>query len=324
MKGILSLYSLKGIACLMVVMGHIPSIVRSPLSPILNGVPLFLMISGYFLYTTDGKELARKALHQLKKIICIILCVHTVYAIYSIVRAGFFSTYTFPIHTWNDFFNWLFFGTKLGDGVLWYLHAYAWSLLFLWLFSRNGKLRYMQWLPFLLVFYLVLGRYQFLFPFEISNFGVRRNCFTVGLPYIAIGFLVHKYESVLRNIVSRKIISVLLCCLIMVYGEIALLTLLGCNNHFGDFIFSIPLSVTLFTLMALHPTRKLSSWLVCLGRDHSANIYYWHMLVAGLCSLAGMYVESVQVIIVFGFSLLLSIAIRSLRTIPHHTSRERI
>ena len=314
MKTVLSLYSLKGIACLMVVMGHIPSIMRSPLSPILNGVPLFLMISGYFLYAPDGKELARKALHQLKKIICIIICVHTVYAIYSIVRTCFSSSYVFPIHTWGDFFNWVFHGTTLGDGVLWYLHSYAWSLLFLWLFSRKGNLKYMQWLPFLLVAYLILGRYQFLFPFEITAIGTRRNCFTVGLPYIAIGFLVHKYESVLRSIDSRKVISVLFCSLIMVYCEIILLTLLGCNNHFGDFIFSIPLSVTLFALMAVHPTWKLSPWLVCLGRDHSANIYYWHMLVAGLCSLSGLYIKSVQVLIVFGFSLLLSMAIRALRS----------
>ena len=65
--------------------------------------------------------------------------------------------------------------------------------------------------------------------------------------------------------------------------------------------------------MAVHPTWKLSPWLVCLGRDHSANIYYWHMLVAGLCSLSGLYIKSVQVILVFGFSLLLSMAIRALR-----------
>ena len=315
MKPILSLYSLKGIACIMVVIGHIPSIVRAPLSPLLNGVPLFLMISGYFLYAPDGKELACKSLLQLKKILYVILCVHTVYAIYSIVRAKISSTYVFPIDSWNTFLDWLLYGCRLGDGVLWYLHTYAWSLAFFWLFSRKGLLRYIYFLPFLLFFYLLLGRYQFLFPFEISDVGLRRNCFTVGLPYLSIGYLVHKYEFKLSQIDVRNGILMVSCCLIMVYAEIAVLTLLGCNNHFGDFIFGIPFSILLFVMMAVHPTWQFSSWLVCLGRDHSANIYYWHMLVAGLCSWTGLYVGPIQVIIVFLLSLLLSVGVRTLRSL---------
>lgn len=313
MKAIASLYSLKGIACLMVVMGHIPSIVRAPLSPILRGVPLFLMISGYLLYTPDGKELSRKAVKQLKKICCIIICVHTVYAIYSALRAYFSPTYIFPIQTWEGFLNWAFCGTELGHGVLWYLHTYAWTLVVLWALSCKGSVGYMRYLPFLLVANLILGRYQFLFPFEIPHFGIRQNCFTVGLPYFAIGYLVHKNESRLHNITLRRWMSIMLCSLIAVYAEIVLLTLLGKNNHFADFVFNIPLSVTLFAFMATHPAWQVSSWLVRLGRDHSANIYYWHMMVAGLCSWVGLSVGSIQVVIVFALSLLLSVAISAVR-----------
>lgn len=63
--------------------------------------------------------------------------------------------------------------------------------------------------------------------------------------------------------------------------------------------------------MASHQTCQFSPYLVRLGRDHSANIYYWHMLVASICSWIGLYVSSVQVVIVFVLSLLLSIAINS-------------
>lgn len=313
MKPILSLYALKGIACLMVVMGHIPSIVRSPLSPILRGVPLFLMISGYLLYTPNGKELSKKAMKQLKKICCIILCVHAVYAIYSAVRAYFQPTYIFPIQTWEEFFNWFFCGIELGHGVLWYLHTYAWTLIFLWALSCRGSVGYIRYLPYLLVANLVLGRYQFVFPFEITHFGIRQNCFTVGLPYFAIGYLVHEHESRLLNIPFRRWMSIMLCCLIAVYAEIVLLTLTGHNNHFADFIFNIPLSITLFAFMVSHPTLQISPWLVSLGRNHSANIYYWHMMIAGICSWIGLYVSSIQVVIVFALSLLLSVAISAVR-----------
>ena len=312
MKTITSLYSLKGIACLMVVMGHIPSIVRSPLSPILRGVPLFLMISGYLLYTPDGKELSQKAAKQLKKICCVIVCVHAVYAIYSALRAYFSATYTFPIQTWSEFFNWLLCGTELGHGVLWYLHTYAWTLAVLWTLSRKGNVKYIRYLPFLLIANLVLGRYLFLFPFEIQNFGLRQNCFTVGLPYFAIGYLAHQYESQLHAVPIRKWLILMFGSLVAVYAEIALLTIMGRNNHFADFVFNIPLSVTLFTLMALHPLWEVSPWLVRLGRDHSANIYYWHMLLGGLCSWAGLNFPSIQVIIVFTLSLFLSILIRKI------------
>ena len=301
---------MKGIACIMVVMGHIPSIAKSMLSPILRGVPLFLMVSGYLLYTPYGKELAQRVVKQLKKICCIILCVHAVYALYSAIRAYISPIYIFPIQSWGDFFNWLLCGIELGDGVLWYLHTYAWTLVVLWLFSRKGHVKYIRYLPFLLVANLVLGRYQFLFPFEISHPGIRQNCFTVGLPYFAIGYLVHRYESVLRSINLRQWLFPMLCCLIAVYAEIVLLTLLECNNHFADFVFNIPLSVALFAFMATHPTCQISPWLVRLGRDHSANIYYWHMLVAGLCSWVGLYVASVQVVIVFSLTYFLSVLLR--------------
>lgn len=313
MKPILSLYSLKGIACLMVVMGHIPSIVRSPLSPILRGVPLFLMISGYLLYTPDGKELAKKATKQLRKICSIIVGVHIVYAIYSALRAYFSSTYIFPIQTWNDFYTWVLCGTELADGVLWYLHTYAWTLAILWLLSCKGSVGYMHYLPFLLLANLALGRYQFLFTFEITHFGIRQNCFTVGLPYLAIGYIVHKYESCLRSVSLHRWLLMMSFCLIAVYAEIVLLTLFECNNHFGDFIFNIPLSIMLFAFMASHQTCQLSPYLVLLGRNHSAKIYYWHMLVASICSWMGLYVGSVQVVIVFALSLLLSVVISAVK-----------
>ncbi len=315
MKQILSLYSLKGIACIMVVMGHIPSIFRSPLSPLLNGVPLFLMISGYFLYTPDKEELARKVLIQLKKIVCIIICVHAVYAIYSAVRAYLSPTYLFPIQSRADFLNWLFFGVKIGSGVLWYLHAYAWSLVFLWLFSRYGKTTIIHYLPLLLIANLLLGRYLFLFPFEIPNSNFRNNCFTSGLPYLSIGYLIHMYKNRLECIALQKWRALICVCLVGVYAEISLLTLFECNNHFGNFILGIPFSVSLFALMALHPTWELHPLLVRLGRDHSANIYYWHMLVASLCSWMGLYIKPIQVLIVFALSLVLSVAIRALRAI---------
>jgi hypothetical protein len=270
------------------------------------------MISGYLLYTPDGKELSQKAAKQLKKICCVIVCVHAVYAIYSALRAYFSATYTFPIQTWSEFFNWLFCGTELGHGVLWYLHTYAWTLAVLWTLSRKGNVKYIRYLPFLLIANLVLGRYLFLFPFEIQNFGLRQNCFTVGLPYFAIGYMVHQHESQLHAVPIRKWLILMFGSLVAVYAEIALLTIMGRNNHFADFVFNIPLSVTLFTLMALHPSWEVSPWLVRLGRDHSANIYYWHMMIGGLCSWAGLNFPSIQVIIVFTLSLFLSILIRKI------------
>lgn len=313
MRPILSLYTLKGIACLMVVMGHIPSIVRSPLSPILRGVPLFLMISGYLLYTPDVKELAKKVTRQLRKILCTIVGVHIVYAIYSALRAYFSPTYIFPIQSWSELFNWIFCGTELAGGVLWYLHAYAWTLAVLLLLLLKGNTDYMRYLPFLLLVNLVLGRYQFLFPLEITHFGIRQNCFTVGLPYFAIGYIVHQYEPCLRNVCLRRWILLMSVSLVAVYAEIVLLTKLGCNNHFADLIFNIPLSIMLFAFMATHQTCLFSPYLVCLGRDHSAYIYYWHMLVASICNWIGLYVSSVQVIIVFMLSLLLSIVISAVK-----------
>ena len=82
MKPIRSLYSLKAIGCLFVVMIHVPFVGRGPASPIINAaVPLFLMISGYLLWEPgeDPIMLSRKLAYAFRKMVRVIVIVNAVY-----------------------------------------------------------------------------------------------------------------------------------------------------------------------------------------------------------------------------------------------------
>ena len=70
-----SLYVAKAFAALLVVIGHIPlGTFKDWIYPLtLSAVPIFFLISGYFLYTPNEEEVARRAWRSIKKITPILL-----------------------------------------------------------------------------------------------------------------------------------------------------------------------------------------------------------------------------------------------------------
>lgn len=312
MKPIRSLYSLKAIGCLFVVMIHVPFVGRGPASPIINAaVPLFLMISGYLLWEPgeDPMMLSRKLAHAFRKMVRVIVIVNAVYLLYALFRFLVVPQETFPLCSWGDIVELILFGRKL-NGTLWYLNTYLWTLALLWAICRCRAMKVISYLPLLLVLTFLLGRYLFMLPIGPLTFDERLNCFTIGLPFVAIGYIIHRNEERLRRIPGKELQVGILACIVMAYVESLTLSALGVNNHFSQFLFTTAYAILLVVWAVTHPDWQLHPLAQNIGKYHSANIYYYHILVANIYLSIGLFVPSVQAFIVFATVWLVSMGLK--------------
>lgn len=92
---IIPLYALKYVCAVMVVGIHLPFFANPVLLPVYRiAVPVFFMITGYFLVDSQGTLRAERIEKTLRKILLITL---SVYAIYWIFKALIYGQYVYPV-----------------------------------------------------------------------------------------------------------------------------------------------------------------------------------------------------------------------------------
>lgn len=124
-----------------------------------------------------------------------LLQVNLVYLLYHLLRTWLNSHYNFPLQSWEDWAEWIFYGDTL-NYAFWYLNAYAQSLFILWIVCKKGLSRCMAYLPLLIILGIFCGRYLFLFPFENAALESNllhysKNCLSIMLPFMAMGYYYH-------------------------------------------------------------------------------------------------------------------------------------
>ena len=121
-----SLYILKALAMIFVLLIHFKLAGKQYIEPIYRtGVPIFFIISGYFLYSSSKAKLKQKNYKSIKKIILLIIFFQTIYAVFNIHIN--ISQYEF-----NNFSFWMrliVYGDNI-SGHLWFLNSYLWALVF--------------------------------------------------------------------------------------------------------------------------------------------------------------------------------------------------
>lgn len=117
---------------------------------------------------------------------------------------------------------------------------------------------------------------SFLVPFTI-DIGIGRNSILTTLPFLSVGYFMHMYEDTLVKIRYLKVIYVF--TIVVAFIECLIYTKVfrhySCLFNFTTF----PLIVMSMLLCIKNPDYKLPI-LNEIGRKHSANIYYFHMLLA--------------------------------------------
>ena len=128
-----SLFLLKALCALFVVIIHFPLVGKTYLDPIIKiSVPIFYMITGYFMFTNLENERSRKRLlHASLKILKLILGSNVVYLAYNL-----FMDIPCTLTSISDIIRFIFWGDNI-SGHLYFLTSYFWATFLLSLLPTN-------------------------------------------------------------------------------------------------------------------------------------------------------------------------------------------
>ncbi len=196
---IYSLNYFKVICGIMVVMTHAGLYKKFLLSPLYRcAVPLFFMISGYFLMGSNGEWHREKIGKYIKKMLLIWGITNLVYIIFS----EFIFTDHSIIHSHPNILLLIVREIIIGGQFcypLWYITAYVWALIVLRFWKCKSDKINLFLIVFLLFIKILLGAYNCILPFDITHNCIvdyMMNSFlTSALPFVMLGGVLKRYTA---------------------------------------------------------------------------------------------------------------------------------
>lgn len=265
-----SVYCLKALGAFFVICIHtlnywfIEPIIRT-------AVPIFFMISGFFIYNPDKTISINKCVKLLKKILWL-----TVFANLWYYFAFYFPANLYPLNTPSKIINFILIGNNLGFH-LWYLNALIESLIILILCFRFG-IKFSCWfiLSFLIVG-LLFGSYSFIFSAIPYSLILSRNFLTMGLPCIIIGWFIRKYFKQIQNKIKIPWFWILIITFLGIFEAWCIFA--DNENYAGDYLITtIPLAALLLFVLLLRPKLGHGTLLASIGKKYSTFIYVFHII----------------------------------------------
>ena len=274
---IAALQVLKLLCAVMVVQLHVPLLDGEVMQPLCRAaVPVFYIISGFFLLDNSGLIDSGKLRHALCKMLKITAVATAVYVAY--------TAWAMPWRYWSsiNLFDFLVLGAVPSGGHLWYLYAYIEALAVLLVLTRLKAERLIWAIACAGICYnLLFGQYAFVFGMKSLAANYTRTFFGIALPCLAIGMALRRRESLIspRAIALMPIAAIGLAALS--YAEFFLLkAYVPADEHFGNTsLATLPIAAALFIIAR---NAILPRWLSCvarMGKAHSTNIYLWHIIV---------------------------------------------
>lgn len=273
-----SLYILKALAMIFVLLIHFNLAGKQYIEPIFRtGVPIFFIISGYFLYSSSKEKSKQKIYKSIKKIILLIIFFQTIYAVFNIhinISQYKFSSFSFWMRL-------IVYGDNI-SGHLWFLNSYLWALVFFSFMCILGVFSTRSYI-FVFVIFLIIcfsfGQYKPILGLKYDYKDFYIPYIFLSVPLFISGFLCRKYENKLCEVIGKKVIFILLVSIIISYTEHRILSYLSIysgNVMISTCILTIVLLMT--SLIYKNYFQSKYKYLVSLGQYHSANIYYWQFI----------------------------------------------
>lgn len=319
MSRLYSVDLLKFFCAALVVLLHCQWKYRDTFLPLTRcAVPCFYIISGYLLYNNGhiGSNRIKRNIINVVKItinatLLYILCTLGV----SIAKGD-----GIELPTMSMMIAWVVFNDCPFGFHLWYLYAYIYVLLIVWLFEKKQKINYLFYMiPILLAFDVLFGKYGMLLWGIDLPVSYLRNFLFVGLPYFSMGMFLKEEEP--RLTINR--ITLLGGVILFVFtsyferGILASLNLVASRDHYLSTTF---LSVCLFLLVKSFEIKK-ENCITKLGKTDSLYIYILHPIILSLCSylviragISALY-KNLAPIICLILTMITIIALRRLRII---------
>ncbi len=323
-----SLYLLKAFSCFFVVAVH-SSVYGEPIFSALFsvGTLCFLTITGYLLYSGGTPKELTKCTKWARKLFHLSLIVTAVYMVELLILLALFpcreaglAYYSAFIKDWHAVTDahgaWWEYGLVwlkslahsfvLGTAVcntLWYLTAVWEALLILYVVLRYcPKLVYSFPLLFIFIYFL-RSHPDFLFPANTQLALHVRLSILTALPFLSTGYLIHKHEAALHRICNAKIWLPIVLVLMLIETQIRAHVF----ETYDRYVFcTYPLVVLL--IMACKQYSQFSlPFLNTIGEKHSANIYYFHMLILFILMACQIHIPFVEAVVVWLLCIPLSI-----------------
>lgn len=271
---------LKGFGCICVVFIHFPfpgvfGLIVKRLS--FFAVPIFFMISGYFVYNNDEsicKKIIRKRIKKICKIILLSCGFYFLYTLlYNIIKndAAEFLIKVLSAKTFVDFV--IVNNFEIIDAYhLWFLPSLLYSYcVLLFLNKRCLSIMAYKLLPFLFVI-------KFITELIVETFGFsyhwRCNVIIGALPYVLLGNCIAYKEKKIGNLNSKNHI---LCIFFSVTATIGL-TVFDVFIGFWWICISV-FSISLFLIAVRNPNVIIIKVVRKIGIEYSLYVYVFHVIV---------------------------------------------
>lgn len=285
-RRIASLDILKGLACLGVVFMHcgFPGLTGKVVSYVFKfNVPIFFMISGYFLYSAKMGVVQERLKKRIRNIAVLLLSAFLLYGIWSFVESCLIGQ-TAPLTWFQNSFSLgqlphkLVFGTFF-CGPMWYLYAAFWGYVLLYFLFPRVWLDKLLWtfVPLLGIHIALRTANKMLLPaaYDVTYY---RSFLLYAIPFMLLGVVQAKYrESLVKRFSTRSLIllAVMGCCLQFV--EYAL-TRQSLDFYFGSILYAVSLFMLSLKYPQMGNSTRAGNAFQFIGRNLSMQIYLVHML----------------------------------------------
>ena len=271
-------------------------------------VPIFFMISGYFLYNSDSKTWSK-----IKKNLNLLIFSEIFYILFEIIKIPFKKS-SFTL-IFNNLFNIKFFLTNIGEigGHLWFVRA----LIYVYIIHAVFKKLKISEKKILILCMVISIVDPFLFKYLPV---ILSKSFNIDIAepfskFIGTAF-VSFYLGYFSNIYFKfnKKINIILCFLLFFLNIIEIFTLKDKNLLF-NLITTIPFAFSVFLLFKNIDIKD--NLFSKLGRLYSGDIYIYHIFILSILNIVFsryfniyMYFRALLVMI---FTILFIVVIRKIK-----------
>lgn len=328
-KPIYSLFNLKCICAFLVVLLHTNMIGKGFLMPIAAmAVPLFFMISGFFLLNDDNRIITsnklKKQLQKLGKLFFISNLIYLSIDIPAYIfnwQLGFGVPYLYQITTLKFWLMQFIIGDCIA-AHLWFLTATILALVIIAIFDYFQKINLLfRGLPILILSNILIGRYSFLLG-NTSLVQIEWYCNFIfpGLEFIIIGMWIKKNINFLLSKLGKNINSIFLLAMVCYYIESFILYKLNYKADWGNLTILTPIVCILCFVMCIQKTDLgKNTFLNTIGKEFSTQIYVYHILCIWICNLIikrilHINISSIETIVVFGITLMLCYGLKCIQS----------
>lgn len=290
MKRNLNLDIAKGIACIGVVILHspFPGIIGSLISYLFKfTVPLFFMISGYFLYKSPMKseEKIKVLKTKIMKTLKLLIVAELLYFIFNMILVflGFEEFSDFAL-SWYDIIINIFTGTYF-NGTLWFIYALLYSYILILLLEKL-KINYSNKRCIIVMFGILI--FHIISRVVINHFDIYeewglvrlyRSALLYGLPFVLIGYYIKQNNVKLELFPIKTVILFGLGYFVSVLQY--LITRISIDQDFGS-IFS---AIILFIFFSSYKEIKSCKIFAFIGKNLSLYVYILHLAIITVINL---------------------------------------